>query len=96
MESINYSTARKTLAGLMEDVCRDCNPVIITKNGDCAVVMISLQDFNSIMETEHLLRSPANAARLFSAIQSDKKRNGKKITLEQLEAVADEKPAVHA
>ena len=96
MESINYSTARRTLADLMEDVCRDCNPVVITKNGDCAVVMISLQDFNSIMETEHLLRSPVNAARLFSAIQSDKKHHGKKMTLEQLETIANEKPAVHA
>ena len=47
MNALNYTTARKELAQTMETVCRDNAPVIITKNRDCAVVMISLADYSA-------------------------------------------------
>ena len=74
MDSISYSAARANLASTMDRVCDDHEPVIITRNGEQSVVMLSLDDFNSLEETAYLLRSPANARRLLGAI--DRLNNG--------------------
>jgi antitoxin YefM len=68
MKAITYTAARENLASTMDDVCRDRNPVIITRNRDQAVVMLSLEDFESLQETAYLMRSPANAKRLLASI----------------------------
>jgi antitoxin YefM len=52
----------------MDRVCSDHEPLIITRNGQQAVVMLSLEDYKALEETAYLLRSPANARRLLSAI----------------------------
>ena len=70
----------------MDRVCTDHNPVIITRNRDQAVIMISLDDYEALQETAYLLRSPANARRLISAIQSLDSGKGTKRTLKNLEA----------
>ena len=54
----------------MDRVCADHDPVIITRNRDQAVVMLSLDDYESLQETAYLLRSPANAKRLIASIES--------------------------
>ncbi len=64
----------------MDRVCHDCDPVIITRNRDQAVVMISLEDYESFQETTYLLRSPANAKRLLDSIEA--LENGKLINKE--------------
>ena len=51
MKAITYTAAREGLAATMDEVCRDRAPVIITRNRDQAVVMLSLEDFNSMEET---------------------------------------------
>jgi len=51
----------------MDRVCNDHEPLIITRNGEPAVVMLSLEDYKSLEETAYLLRTPANAKRLLSA-----------------------------
>jgi len=70
MKAITYTAAREGLASTMDEVCRDRAPVIITRNRDQAVVMMSLDDYQELEETAHLLRSPANAKRLLTAIQA--------------------------
>jgi len=67
MDAITYSTAREKLVDTMERVCDSHDPVIITRRGARAVVMMSLEDYSAIEETAYLLRSPANAARLREA-----------------------------
>ncbi|MDP3873768.1 MAG: type II toxin-antitoxin system prevent-host-death family antitoxin [Methyloversatilis sp.] len=67
MDAITYSSARANLARTMDRVCNDHEPLIITRNGDQAVVMLSLEDFQALEETAYLLRNPANARRLLSA-----------------------------
>lgn len=54
----------------MDRVCSDHAPVIITRNRDQSVVMLSLADFEALEETAYLLRCPANAKRLLESIQS--------------------------
>jgi antitoxin YefM len=70
MTAITYTAARENLASTMDRVCTDHDPVIITRNRDQAVVMLSLEDYESLQETAYLLRSPANARRLLSSIDS--------------------------
>ena len=68
MKAISYTAARETLAATMQSVCDDREPVIITRKRDQAVVMMSLEDYESMQETAYLRRSPANAERLDAAI----------------------------
>ena len=68
MDAITYSTARANLADTMDRVCGDHEPIIITRNGEQAVVMMSLEDFKALEETSYLLRSPKNARRLLESI----------------------------
>jgi antitoxin YefM len=67
MDAITYSAARANLASTMNRVCNDHEALIITRNGEQSVVMLSLEDFQALEETAYLLRSPANAKRLLSA-----------------------------
>ena len=68
MDAITYSAARANLASVMDRVCGDHEALIITRNGEQSVVMLSLEDYNALEETAYLLRSPANARRLIAAV----------------------------
>lgn len=68
MDAITYTTARANLAQTMSRVCDDHEPIIITRNSNQAVVMLSLEDYNALQETAYLLRSPVNARRLLESI----------------------------
>ena len=69
MDAISYSSARANLASTMDRVCNDHEALIITRNGDQSVVMLSLEDYNALQETAYLLRGPVNARRLLSALE---------------------------
>ena len=85
VKSITYTAARENLASTINRVCEDNSPVIITRNRDQAVVMLSLAEYESLEETAHLLRSPANAKRLLDSIDAIKsgKVIRKKINLDE-------------
>ena len=70
MDAITYTTARANLAKTMDRVCNDHEALIITRNGEQSVVMLSLEDFKSLEETAYLLRSPTNAKRLLAAVEA--------------------------
>jgi len=78
MTAITYTAARENLATTMDRVCSDHDPVIITRNRDQSVVMLSLEDYESLQETASLLRSPANAKRLLASIESLNRGKGVK------------------
>ena len=84
MTAMTYTAARENLASTMDRVCVDHDPVIITRNRDQAVVMLSLEDYESLQETAYLLRSPANAKRLFDSIEAAEKGNFIKKSLSDL------------
>ena len=68
MTAISYTAARENLAATMDKVCEDHAPIIITRNRDQAVVMMSLEDYEALEETAYLLKNPKNARRIMSAI----------------------------
>ncbi|CAH1202841.1 YefM antitoxin of the YoeB-YefM toxin-antitoxin pair and DNA binding transcriptional repressor [Candidatus Nitrotoga sp. BS] len=68
MDAITYTTVRANLASAMDRVCDDHEPLIITRNGEQSVVMLSLEDYKSLEETAYLSCTPANARRLLATI----------------------------
>lgn len=83
MESISYTAARSNLAKTMEQVCDDHAPIAITRKGEGAVVMMSMEDYQALEETAYLLRSPKNTRRLIESIAE--LENGKGIERELIE-----------
>jgi antitoxin YefM len=68
MQTINYTQAKNSLAQTMLTVCQNHQPVIISKKNSQSVVMLSLEDYQSLQETAYLLSSPNNAKRLMESI----------------------------
>lgn len=68
MNAISYTAARANLSNTMAQVCNDHAPVIITRKSESPVVMMSLEDYSAMEETNYLFRSPANAKRLLDSI----------------------------
>jgi antitoxin YefM len=77
MNAISYTSARGNLAKTMKKVCENHDPVIITRNKSDSVVMLSLEDYESLQETYYLLKSPANTSRLCESIDELDKGKGK-------------------
>ncbi len=77
MDTITYSDARTRLASTMKKVCENHEPVIITRQKEESVVMLSLEDFRSLEETAYLLRVPKNAKRLLESIAELERGGGK-------------------
>ncbi len=63
-----YSQAREKLASLMDRVTDDREVVIVTRRGGKRVAMIDAAEYEGLLETAHLMRSPRNAERLLLAI----------------------------
>lgn len=69
MRAISYTAARNNLAGTMKQVCDDHDPVIVTRKNNESVIMMSLEDYESLKETAYLLQSPKNVKRLLKSIE---------------------------
>lgn len=69
MEAITYTSARQNMAKLMNDVVKNSEIKIITRNSNQSVVMMSLDDYNSWMESCYLLSNPCNAEHLRESIK---------------------------
>ena len=69
MDAITYTQARKNFTSVMNQVCDDHAPIIITRQSERPVVMMSLEDYSAIEETIYLLKSTANAQRLYKALE---------------------------
>ena len=68
MQTIAFSDARNRLKEVLDRVARDADYTIITRRDADAAVVMSLNSFNSLMETVHLLSAPENAAHLARSI----------------------------
>ena len=84
MDAISYTAARQNLAETMDKVVENHSPVIITRQKAEPVVMMSLQDFNSIQETAYLLGNPHNAEHLRQSLAQAEAGRVKRVDLESL------------
>ena len=71
MKVVTYSHARNALKSILDEVVQDADVTIISRR-DAEAVVMSLDNYNRIMETLHLTSNPANAAALAKAIEQDK------------------------
>lgn len=69
MRTMTYSESRANYAATLSAVVDDREPVVITRAGHEPVVIVSLDDYESLKETAYLLRNPANARRLLGSIE---------------------------
>lgn len=80
MRVVNFSEARNHLKNVIDQVIDDADYTVIARRDTPDAVLMSLDTFNSLMETVHLLKSPANAAHLARSIaqyrQGQVKRQG--------------------
>jgi antitoxin YefM len=83
MIAANFSEFRTNLKMYLDDVEDNNETLIVKRKTGKGTVMISLDEYNSIMETVHLLSSKANSQRLYESIQQIK--NGDSISKNKLE-----------
>lgn len=69
MRVLSFSQARNNLKSVLDDVINDADCTIITRRDAENAVVMSMDYYNSLMETVHLLKSPANAAHLAKSIE---------------------------
>ena len=79
-----YTNARASFASLIDEVINNREVVIIQRRGSEDVAMIAANELSGILETAHLVRSPANADRLNSALERVRKQEGSSQTIDEL------------
>ena len=84
MTTRSYTEARNNLAELYDLAINDREMVIITRRGMPNVALIAEDELRNLLETVHLMRSPANAARLLQALEQAKARTEAPSTVEAL------------
>ena len=73
MRVFNFSQARNNLKRVIDQVVNDADYAVISRRDDADAVVMSLDTFNSLMETVHLLKTPANAAHLARSLEQLRK-----------------------
>lgn len=73
MQVISFSQARSEFKGVIDRVVADCDATLIHRRDGENAVLLSESTYNSMLETLHLLESPANARRLMEAVALDRR-----------------------
>ena len=69
MRIVSFTEARNRLKSVLDQVVNDADYTVITRRDAEDAVVMSMEHYNSLMETVHLLKSPANAAHLSKSIE---------------------------
>ena len=75
MNAVNYSELRKRLKGYLDRVYDDHEPLIITRKNNQNIVLLSVEEYNSLIETNYLLSSVANSKRLLKSLEKSRHGN---------------------
>lgn len=86
MTTISYTEARDRLASVWDQAVSSREPVVIDRRGHESVVLVPAGEWHGMLETAHLLRSPANARRLLSALNRLEQGEGQELSLDALAA----------
>ena len=73
MRVISFSEVRNNFKTVLDKVINDADYTIISRRDADDAVVMSLDYFNSLMETVHLLKSPTNAVHLEKSIKQYRK-----------------------
>lgn len=84
MTTISYTEARDRLASVWDETVSTREPVLIDRRGHESVVLVPASEWQGLLETAHLLRSPANARRLLAALNRLEQGEGLELSFEAL------------
>jgi antitoxin YefM len=76
MNALTYTYTRQHFADVMRTVNDDHTPVVVTSQRGKPVVIMSLEDYQSLEETAYLLRNPTGSQRLFDSVQELRQGGG--------------------
>jgi antitoxin YefM len=85
-KTVSYSKLRANLAALLDEASETLEPIIVERRGKARVAFIDAAELSSIMETLHLLRTPANAEALFKSLEQARSGKAVAMTLDELKA----------
>ena len=90
MEVVSYSETRANLKAVMDRVVNDCTPIVVTRQRGKPVVLVSMDEWNSLQETMYLLSSP-NAGQLMQSVARIKEgKNLIEIDPETMQPIKDQ------
>jgi len=84
MRTANYTDLRTNLKSYLDGVINNSEPLIVNRPGNTSVVVISLDEYNAIKETEYIMASPEMVSRLKDAEKEIHEGKGKVIAIEDL------------
>lgn len=84
MRTANYSELRSNLKFYLDGVINDNEPLIVHRSGNDSVVVISLDDYNAIKETEYIMKSPAMMESIRKGKADMEAGKGKRIDIDDL------------
>ncbi|CAN7401222.1 type II toxin-antitoxin system Phd/YefM family antitoxin [Pararhizobium sp. LjRoot238] len=70
MRTVMFSKARAELASLLDEVSQDRAPIEIVRRDKESAILVDKREYEGMLETLHLLSSPANAKRLMEAVDN--------------------------
>lgn len=84
MRTANYSELRQNLKHFLDSVIQDSEPLLVHRAGNESVVVISLEEYNAIKETEYIMKSPAMMEVIRKGDEEIRNGGGETIDLETL------------
>lgn len=84
MRTTNYSELRNNLKSYLDAVVNDSEPLLVHRSGSDSVVVISLDEYNSIKETEYIMKSASTMQAIRKGEEEIKRGGGKKVNIENL------------
>jgi antitoxin YefM len=75
MDAVSYSDLRQNLKSYLDKVYADNDPIIITRKNNENLVLLSMAEYNSLLETNYLMANEANAKHILKSIRQT--RTGK-------------------
>lgn len=84
MRTANYSELRNNLKHYLDGVIADSEPLLVHRSGNESVVVISLEEYNAIKETEYIMKSPAMMEVIRQGEAEIKQGKGKAVNLNEL------------
>lgn len=84
MRTANYTELRNNLKSYLDGVVNDSEPLLVHRAGNESVVIISLDEYNSIKETEYIMKSPAMMEVIREGEKEMKEGKGRSVDIDEL------------